>query len=178
MSFFCVDSVTSGYGKGNIIENISFRMEKGSMTGILGANGSGKTTLLKSVCGILPHSGSCTLEGVKLETLSARQLARIVSYIPQRSGISIDISALDVVLMGFNSQLKLLEQPTKGMTDAAMDALIDRGFDPVYGARPLKRYLQSRIETLIARRIIAADVEPGTILKVDLDENGEFTVGS
>ena len=64
------------------------------------------------------------------------------------------------------------------LTDAAMEALIDRGFDPVYGARPLKRYLQSRIETLIARRIIAADVEPGTILKVDLDENGEFTVRS
>ena len=57
-----------------------------------------------------------------------------------------------------------------------MEALINRGFDPVYGARPLKRYLQSHIETLLARRIIAADVEPGSALKVDLDENGEFTI--
>ena len=74
---------------------------------------------------------------------------------------------------------RLTEKQLKAeLTDAAVDALIDRGFDPVYGARPLKRYLQSRIETLIARRIIAADVEPGTILKVDLDENGEFTVRS
>ena len=62
------------------------------------------------------------------------------------------------------------------LTDAAMEALINRGFDPVYGARPLKRYLQSHIETLLARRIIAADVEPGSALKVDLDENGEFTI--
>ena len=57
-----------------------------------------------------------------------------------------------------------------------METLIDRGFDPVYGARPLKRYLQSRVETLIARRIIAGDVEPGTTLTVDVDENGAFVI--
>ena len=62
------------------------------------------------------------------------------------------------------------------LTDRAMDALIDRGFDPIYGARPLKRYLQSKVETLIARRVIAADVEPGSTLTVDLDANGDFTV--
>ena len=62
------------------------------------------------------------------------------------------------------------------VSDQAMEALIDRGFDPVYGARPLKRYLQSRIETLIARRIIAADVEPGSTLHVDLDEKGDFII--
>ena len=70
--------------------------------GVLGANGSGKTTLLKAVCGILPHTGACTLDGLKLEGLPPRQLARRCSYIPQRSGIAIDLSALEVVLMGFN----------------------------------------------------------------------------
>ena len=91
--------------------------------GILGANGSGKTTLIKAICGILPHEGSCRLDDTVLEELSPRQIAKLVSYIPQRSGISIDISVLDVVLMGFNPQLKLLEQPTKEMADAAMAAL-------------------------------------------------------
>jgi ATP-dependent Clp protease ATP-binding subunit ClpB len=62
------------------------------------------------------------------------------------------------------------------LTDRAMDAVIDRGFDPVYGARPLKRYLQSKVETLIARRVIAADVEPGSTLQVDLDDSGDFVV--
>ncbi len=62
------------------------------------------------------------------------------------------------------------------LTDAAMNAVIDRGFDPVYGARPLKRYLQSKVETLIARRVIAADVEPGSELTVDVDENGEIII--
>ncbi len=62
------------------------------------------------------------------------------------------------------------------LTEHAMDALIDRGFDPVYGARPLKRYLQSKVETLIARQIIASDVEPGSTLTVDLDIDGNFIV--
>ena len=61
------------------------------------------------------------------------------------------------------------------LTDEAMDAIIDQGFDPVYGARPLKRFIQSRIETLVARRIIAADVKPGDTLTVQV-RDGKLTV--
>ena len=61
------------------------------------------------------------------------------------------------------------------LTPAAKELIIDQGFDPVYGARPLKRYLQSHVETLVARRIIAADVAPGTALQVDA-ENGQLVV--
>ena len=123
MSHLSVKRISAGYGKNNVIENISFDLDDGTLMGIIGANGSGKTTLLKALCGILPHQGSCTLEGTVLEELSAKQLAKLVSYIPQRSGISIDISALDVVLMGYNPRLGLLEHPTRKMKDAAMQAL-------------------------------------------------------
>ena len=123
MSFFSADSIRAGYGTKCILHNISFGVEKGHLTGILGANGSGKTTLLKAICGILPHSGTCTLDGKQLEALSPRELARHCSYIPQRSGISIDISALDVVLMGFNPRLGLLEHPNSAMQSAAREAL-------------------------------------------------------
>ena len=123
MSYLRVQGITAGYGKQNVIENISFDLESGCLMGIIGANGSGKTTLLKALCGIVPHQGTCTLEDTVLENLSARPLAKLVSYIPQRSGIAIDISALDVVLMGFNPRLGLLEHPTKNMRASAMDAL-------------------------------------------------------
>lgn len=123
MSFFHVHNLSAGYGKNHIIRNISFSMEENSVIGILGSNGSGKTTLIKAICGILSHKGTCYLEDMELESLSPRQIAKQVSYIPQRSGISIDISVLDVVLMGFNPQLKLLEHPTKAMITAASDAL-------------------------------------------------------
>ena len=123
MSFFSAQGISAGYGGNNIIKEISFTVEAGCLTGVLGANGSGKTTLLKAVCGILPHSGTCTLDGKKLEALCPRELARRCGYIPQRSGISIDISALDVVLMGFNPRLGLLEHPNSAMISAARQAL-------------------------------------------------------
>ena len=64
------------------------------------------------------------------------------------------------------------------LTEEAMNAVIDRGFDPVFGARPLKRYLQSKVETMIARRVIAGDIAPGSHLTVDVDENGSFFLTS
>ena len=123
MSFFSVEQISAGYGGREILRDISFQLGQGCFMGILGANGCGKTTLLKSICGILPHRGRCLLEQTVLEELSARQLAGRVGYIPQRSGISIDISVLDVVLMGFNPQLGLLERPGKRMKEQAAQAL-------------------------------------------------------
>ena len=55
------------------------------------------------------------------------------------------------------------------MTPAAKDFVVESGYDPVYGARPLKRFIQSRVETLLARMIIAGDLTPGTKLTVDYD---------
>ena len=59
------------------------------------------------------------------------------------------------------------------MTDAAKDFIISSAYDPTYGARPLKRFLQSKVETLIARKIIAEDLAPDTVITVDA-ENGEL----
>ena len=64
---------------------------------------------------------------------------------------------------------------TLELTDAAKDLIADAGYDPVYGARPMKRYLQSKLETLIARTILANDPAPGTTLTVDV-KDGELTV--
>ena len=79
------------------------------------------------------------------------------------------------MLRSLNERLKD-RQLQVTLTPEAMERVIDQGFDPVYGARPLKRFLQSRVETLIARRIIAADVQPGQTLVVDVDAGGGFTV--
>ena len=54
------------------------------------------------------------------------------------------------------------------ITDAARDHIIDTAYDPIYGARPLKRFIQSKIETLLARKIIGEDVAPDTVLTVDV----------
>jgi len=82
-----------------------------------------------------------------------------------------------VNLMVENLNRRLEDKQLKvTLTPAAMEAVIDRGFDPVFGARPLKRYLQSKVETLIARKVIAADIGPGTTLTVDVDDSGEIVI--
>ena len=53
------------------------------------------------------------------------------------------------------------------ITPEAKELIIDRGFDPLYGARPLRRYLQSTVETLIAKTILSGNLPAGTILMID-----------
>ena len=67
------------------------------------------------------------------------------------------------------------KQLTLEVTDAAKDAIIEGGYDPIYGARPLKRYIQQKAETLAAKRIIADDPMPGTVLTLDA-ENGTLVM--
>ena len=60
------------------------------------------------------------------------------------------------------------------VTEAARAAIIDQGYDMQFGARPLRRFIQSHIETLLAREIIAGDPAPDSVMKVDYDGN-KFT---
>ena len=60
------------------------------------------------------------------------------------------------------------------LTPEAEEYILDNGYDATYGARPLKRFIQSKIETLVAKHIIAADVKPGDTLTIDVNENGEL----
>ena len=55
------------------------------------------------------------------------------------------------------------------ITDRAKDYIIDTAYDPIYGARPLKKFLQSSVETLIARKIISEDIAPETTIVIDYD---------
>ena len=98
---FTVENLAVRLGDQNILQNVHFMIDTpGQLVGILGVNGSGKTTLLRAVAGLLPHTGCCLMDGVPLESLSTRCLAQTVSYIPQQSGISVSMSAREVVLMG------------------------------------------------------------------------------
>ncbi len=94
------------------------------------------------------------------------RIDEIVTYKPlTRSQIS---RIVELMLEGLNKRLRD-RQLSVSLTPEAIEMVIEQGFDPIYGARPLKRYLQSRVETLVARRIIAADVQPGATMVVDVE---------
>ncbi len=100
------------------------------------------------------------------------RLDEIVFYKPLRREEIFSI----VDLMVRDLQRRLEEkQLTVELTEAAKDLIVEQGFDPVYGARPLKRYLQSHVETLIAKLIIRDDPMPRTHIVVDA-ENGDLTL--
>ena len=73
---------------------------------------------------------------------------------------------IDLMLNGLRKRLADKELDLT-VTDNAKDLVIARGYDPMYGARPLRRYLQQSVETLLARHIIANDLAPETVLTVD-----------
>lgn len=77
---------------------------------------------------------------------------------------------IDILVKGLRQRLAEKTLSLE-ITDAAKSFIIDKGFDPVFGARPLKRYLQSHAETLIAREILKGDVKAGGTLVLD-EQNG------
>ena len=96
------------------------------------------------------------------------RLDEIVFYKPlTRDNVThiIDLMAADL-----NKRLED-KQLTVKLTDAAKAKIIDEAYDPIYGARPLRRYLQHTVETLISRKIIADQVEPDAVLTVDVDND-------
>lgn len=100
-------------GKKEILKNVSFTLESGGITALLGLNGSGKTTLLKAVCGLLPSKADkWELCGRTAGRMTRREISSLVSYIPQKHSIMYHISTVDVVLMGVNPRLRWYQTPT------------------------------------------------------------------
>lgn len=75
---------------------------------------------------------------------------------------------IDLMLGDLRSRLKS-KQLDVAVTDRAKDYIVKEGYDPVYGARPLKRFIQRSLETMIARTIISGNIEPYSVLKIDYD---------
>ena len=86
-------------------------------------------------------------------------------------------SIVDLLLERLKGRLKD-KQLSLRLTDQAFDRLMDLGYDPVYGARPMKRVLQAKVETLVARRLIAGDILPGQTIVIGVGDDGEFTASA
>ena len=100
------------------------------------------------------------------------RLDEIIFYKPlQKAQIS---KILDLLIKDLENRLE--DKHIKlDLTESAKDYLIDNGYDEVYGARPLKRFVQKKLETLIAKKILMGEILPRTTVKIDC-ENGELKI--
>ena len=98
------------------------------------------------------------------------RLDEIVFYKPltrEKIKGSVDLLVADLAKRLADRQIKL------NVTPAAKDYIISNGYDPIYGARPLKRFIQSKVETLVAKKIISDDIAPDSTITVDI-QDGEL----
>lgn len=94
------------------------------------------------------------------------RLDEIVFYKPlAKSEIG---SIVDLMLKDLNKRIAH-KQISIDVTEAAKQYIIDRGYDPIYGARPLRRFIQSKVETLVGKMIIASDLQPDDVINIDYD---------
>lgn len=100
------------------------------------------------------------------------RLDEIVFYKPlMKNEIS---KILDLLMKDLENRLEGKNVKLK-LTNEAKDYLIDSGYDEIYGARPLKRFVQKKLETLIARKILLGEILPNTKIVVDC-KNSQLTI--
>ncbi len=126
-----IDNLSAGYGDKNVVKNVTLTIRKGEICALLGANASGKSTLIKAICSLIKRTGAVAVNGQDIAKLTDRRRARLISYIPQKSSLSLSIRAIDVVMMGFTPMLSLFGRPSDDMQNRAETALQSVGLQHV-----------------------------------------------
>lgn len=109
MDMIRVSKVSFRYVEEWVLRDVSFGVRKGEFLGVIGPNGSGKTTLLKSLNRTLaPEEGDIFINGLNVNEIKRRELARVVGMVPQEAPIVFPFTVLELVLMGRAPYLKRL----------------------------------------------------------------------
>ena len=108
-----VSNLHFAYGARPILDGVNFTVKSGDRVALLGPNGTGKTTLFRCLMQFLRYSGSVTVDGADLKTMSPKEISRHISYIPQSEAPTFNYPVRDVVLMGVTGQLGAFSAPKK-----------------------------------------------------------------
>lgn len=131
-----VEGLSFSYKTKAVLEDFSFKANKGEVTFILGPNGSGKTTLLKCILGILKPKGAVMVENRSLFGISRKERAKNLAYVPQRSDTGF-LTVFDAILLG--------RKPYMGFSPSEEDYKI---VEKVIGILGLKDFETRRLNEL------------------------------
>lgn len=113
-----------GYNERDVLQDISFQLQRGEILFLLGPNGCGKTTMLDCVLGFLkPRQGGVYLNGSNIKGIKAEQLARQMAYVPQSHEKTFPYTVMDIVLMGRASYIGAFACPSRQDTAIVLETL-------------------------------------------------------
>jgi iron complex transport system ATP-binding protein len=147
-----------------ILHGVSCEVGAGGWLGLIGPNGAGKTTLLRAVAGLLPYRGEVLLDGAGTRSLSGRDRARLIAYMPQEPVLPPDMAVAEYVLLGRTPYVRFLGGPGSSDREAAARAADRLGVDRFAGRRLASLSGGERKRVVLARALAQ---EPKVLL---LDE--------
>ncbi|MBK6999959.1 MAG: ABC transporter ATP-binding protein [Rhodoferax sp.] len=147
-------SIRASLGNALVLHGIDLQITAGGWTSIVGPNGAGKSTLLKVLAGLLPHSGSVTLLGQPLHSLSARTRAQQLAWLGQNESSADDLSVWDVAMLG-----RLPHQPWLASPSATDLVAVERALRATqawdWRARPLGHLSSGERQRVLLARALA-----------------------
>ena len=167
-----VKNMSARYGSSEVLHNIDLEISSGEKVFIGGANGSGKTTLLRVLAGIIPHEGEVLIDGTDVSSLKRKDVAKLISLMPQTSDMYFPYTVYETVLLGtyassgnsfFGNNALSVQYALKCMEDCGVKELMNRHLDELSGGQ-LQRVLLAR--TFAQRSPFLFLDEPGNNLDI------------
>ena len=139
-----------------ILHGVSCAAGSGGWLALIGPNGAGKTTLLRAVAGLLPHRGEVLLGGDGAGSLSGRDRARLIAYVPQEPVLPPDMTVAEYVLLGRTPYVSYLGGPGRSDREAATRAAERLGVS-VFAGRRLASLSGGERKRVVLARALAQD---------------------
>ncbi|GAF64463.1 metal ABC transporter ATP-binding protein [Bacillus sp. TS-2] len=151
-----VKDLAASYQKNTVLDNVYFKVEQGTLTGIVGPNGAGKSTLIKSLLQLHP-----SLKGdVKFFGEGFQKAKKRIGYVPQRGSVDWDFptDALDVVTMGLYGKIGWLKRPSRHHKKSAYEALAKMGMAD-YANRQISQLSGGQQQRVFLARALVQDAD-------------------
>ena len=161
--------LTVRFGGHEAVRHASFAAEAGDWVVLIGPNGAGKTSVLRAMCGLLPFEGEILVDGRDVRSLSRRELARIVAFVPQTPETPHELTVAEYVLLGRTPHIGYFAAEGSADRRAAASALDRLELSP-FAERPLGSLSGGEVQRVVLARALAQEApillldEPTTAL--------------